>query len=211
MKLTSLLLVGLLLSACGSDPSDDVASDPGGDGGVSAPSSIPPAQGQVRSRNLATVMDADTGDDLVELCLGPIAESYPPQCSGPAITNWDWDATYARGMFDEQGAVRWATWAVTGGWDGDAFTVTDAIPGALYDPMVPSPPDYPEPAVERSDAELEEISEELRDLPGYQGSAPVDGQVLLDLVYDDGTIQDYLDATYGENVVIAIGALVDVE
>lgn len=215
LALSALLIaLAVSLAGCNADGGDDVATDPAGGGGTAgpaAPTSIPAAPGRVRTRWLATVMDVDSSDDLVELCLGAVAESYPPQCGGPAITNWDWDATYARGMFDEQGSVRWATFAVTGTWDVEAFTVSDAIPGALYDPMVEPPPNYPEPAVEHTAAELEKISNGLRDLPGYQGSAPVDGRVLLDLTYDDGSIQQYLDETYGENVVIAAGALVDLE
>ncbi len=34
--------------------------------------------------------------------------------------------------------------------------------------------------------------------------------MLVDVTYDDGTYQDYADATYGEGVVVVTGALVDV-
>jgi hypothetical protein len=33
--------------------------------------------------------------------------------------------------------------------------------------------------------------------------------VLVDVVYDDGTLQAWTDATYGENVVVVSSALVD--
>ena len=138
-------------------------------------------------------MDKDTGDDLVELCLGPIAESYPPQCGGPAITNWDWKSV--DGMFEQQGDVRWGTFAVTGTWDGTAFTVSDAIPAALYDPMPEEPPVYPEPSVDLSDTELQRIADEVSGLPGIQGAyADTEtGHVLTDVTYDDGSYQDYVD------------------
>ncbi|GAB3254308.1 hypothetical protein [Nocardioides dilutus] len=199
-----LLALSLSLAGCGSDD-DDVATDPGGSG-PAAPTAVPAAPGDVRSRNLVTVMDKDAKDDLVELCLGPVAESYPPQCGGPAITNWDW--TSVDGMFEEEGDVRWGMFAVTGTWDGTAFTLLEAIPAALYDPMPEEPPVYPEPSIELSDAELEGIAGELAGLPGVQGTYGADGHVLVDVIYDDGTYQDYADAAYGTDVVIVTSALV---
>jgi hypothetical protein len=212
VRLTALALVLVAaLAACGGDDGDDdVATDPGGSGaGPAAPTAPPAAPGDVRSRNLATVMDKDATDDLVELCLGAVAESYPPQCGGPAITNWDWTAH--QGMFDEEGDVRWGTFAVTGTWDGTSFTVSEAIPGALYDPMPEEPPAYPEPSRDYDEGRLGEIAEELTGVPGVLGAYgdPETGHVLVDVVYDDGSYQDYADATYGDGVVVVTGALVD--
>ena len=207
--LPALLLI-LTATACGgSDAGDDVATDPGGSAGPQPPTAVPAAPGDVRSRNLVTVMDQDAGDDLVELCLGPIAESYPPQCGGPAITNWDWKST--DGMFEQQGDVRWGTFAVTGTWDGAAFTVREAIPAALYDPMPEEPPVYPEPSVAHTDEELAAFAEELMEIPGVQGAYGADGHVLVDVTYDNGSYQDYADEAYGDGVVVVTGALVDVE
>ena len=39
-----------------------------------------------------------------ELCTGPIAESYPPQCVGPVIGYWDW--ADHKGEYDQVGEVR---------------------------------------------------------------------------------------------------------
>ena len=205
---TLLLAASLALAGCGSDDGDDVATDPGGSGD-GAPTAVPAADGEVRSRNLATVMDKDAGDDLVELCLGAVAESYPPQCGGPAITNWDWESV--DGMFEQQGDVRWGTFAVTGTWDGTAFTLAEAIPAALYDPMPEEPPVYPEPSVDLSEDELQQIADEVMGLPGIQGAYAdaTTGHVVTDVIYDDGTYQDYLDETYGADVVIVTSALVD--
>ncbi len=205
-----LLTAAVSLAGCSGDDGPSTATDPAGAGAAkpTPPTAIPAAPGQVRSANLATVMD--TGDG-VELCLGAIAESYPPQCSGPAITNWVWKDY--RGTFEQQGSTRWATYAVTGSWDGTSFAVTEAIMGALWDPMRLEPPVLPEPGTTYSQAELETISEGLSDeLPGYQGSyADQEGHVLADVTYDDGTLQAYVDEAYGDNVVVVSGALVDVE
>ena len=84
------------------------------------PTEIPAATGTVTTRNLATVMD--TGSP--ELCLGPVAESYPPQCSGPPIEGWSWKDQ--RGVFEKSGDVRWGLFSVQGTWDGRPFTVTSA-------------------------------------------------------------------------------------
>ena len=213
-----LLTLAASLSACSdddgpataSDPASDPAGAPASDAPTSesptAPTAVPAAPGPVRSRTLATVMDAGDG---AELCLGAIAESYPPQCGGPAIPNWRW-ADHA-GTFDQQGKTRWATYAVTGTWDGTAFTVTDAISGALYDPMPEEPTDLPAPATEHTQAELDDIATTVgSELPGAGGAYADDaGHVLVDVTYDDGTLQEYVDATYGAGVVVVSGQLVD--
>jgi hypothetical protein len=195
-----------LLASCGGDDPADTATDPAGSSepGLERPTEVPAAPGQVRSANLATVMD--TGS--VELCLGPIAESYPPQCGGPPITNWDW--ADHKGMFEQQGEVRWGTFAVTGTWDGTSFTLVEAIPGPLYDPMFEEPTPLPEPAEDYSQSELEAMAQDLGNLPGAQGAYADDGHVLVDVLYDDGSIQDWVDEEYGDHVVVVGSALVDV-
>jgi len=61
-----------------------------------------------------------------ELCTGPVAESYPPQCGGPPIRGWNW-ADY-EGSYDQVGQVRWGEFVVEGHFDGDEFVVTSAEP-----------------------------------------------------------------------------------
>jgi hypothetical protein len=201
--LAALVLAG---SACSDDGSDDVAKDDA----ASASSTEPPApavpDGPVRTRDLATVMD--TGDGA-ELCLGPIAESYPPQCSGPALVDWDW-AQHPE--HDEQGDVRWGTFALTGTWDGTAFTATDAVSGALYDPAMPTPTPTPPPLRSYTEPQLQQIAATLTNTEGVIGAfggQGSEGHVLADVYYDDGTLQQWADATYGANVVIVSAALVD--
>ncbi len=130
----------LLLSACGSEDRPSTATDPGSEAPV-RPTAVPAAPGTVHTRGLVTVMDTGTP----ELCLGGVMDSYPPQCSGPAIAGWDW-ADHG-GMFERQGKVRWGSFAVTGTFDGETFTYESAVPAALYDAMVQEPPAYPVPAV----------------------------------------------------------------
>jgi hypothetical protein len=73
----------------------------------------------------------------------------------------------------------------------------------------------PTPAVATTypDTELEAIAEELKDtLPGYLGAyggEGTDGHVLADVYYDDGSLQEWADATYGARVVVVTPALVD--
>jgi len=205
------LAVPLFVSCGGGDQGGDVVQDPAGAGGTTLerPTAVPAAPGQVRSANLPTVMDTGTGP--VELCLGAIAESYPPQCGGPAIPDWDWSAASVKGMFEQQGTIRWGTFAVTGTWDGEEFGVTDAISGALYDPMMPSATPTPSPARAYTDAELQEIATEVGDLPGAQGAYGADGHVFLDVIYDDGSLQAWDDEEYGESVVLVTPALLDVQ
>jgi hypothetical protein len=197
------LVLLLALAGCGSEP--NVAVDPGGDPGGSStpmPTEIPAAPGTVRTRDLATVMD--TGSP--ELCLGPVAESYPPQCGGPALAGWDW--AQHRGLFDHRGEIRWGTFLVTGTFDGTTFTVTDAVAGAVYEPAMTEPSQIPAPATSYSEAELNRIAEEVGKLPGAEGGYATDGHVLVDVVNDDGSLQDWVDGEYGANVVLVTSALV---
>ena len=71
------------------------------------------------------------GDAPPQICLGPVAESYPPQCSGPVVTGWDWSTVSGQ---ETAGDVTWGVYAVWGDWDGTALAVTGAILLALYDP-----------------------------------------------------------------------------
>ena len=195
----------LTLAACGGS-GDEVAVDPASVGHVPMPTAVPAAEGPVRTRNLATVMD--TGGP--ELCLGPVAESYPPQCGGPPLVGWDWGAH--DGVFERQGEVRWGQFAVTGTFDGTAFTVDGATPAALYDTTATVPPKTPEPAVELTQDELDRIARTVGGaLPGAQGAYAADGQVFVDVTYDDGSLQAWADEEHGENVVIVISALVPVD
>jgi len=153
-----------------------------------------------------TVMDV--GGD-VDLCLGAIMESYPPQCSGVPITNWTWDGVDGS---ESSGEVTWGTYAVQGTYDGEAFTVTEApIMLALYDPMMIEDPTGGKPG-EGEESELLAIQEELPDRLGeaFLGSGPQDGWLWVDVVWDDGTWQDAADAEFGPQKVVIHSAMREV-
>lgn len=128
---------------------------------------------------------------------------------GPELVGWDWAAQ--QGVFEKQGATRWGQFAVTGTWDGERLTVTEAVPAALYDAMPAAEPERPTPAERLDAAGLERVQAEVQDLPGAQG-AYVDGpQVIVEVTYDDGSLQEWADRTYGEAVVVVSAQLVDAQ
>lgn len=262
-------------AACSTEAEMKAVDPSGSDGSAAAAPSdgapTPVPDGEVRTQGLVMVLDDGDGP---EMCLGGVAESYPPQCGGPALTDFDWGDV----GFEEASGVKWGSYALTGTFDGTAFTVTDAIPAALYDVMAEPEQDplaaacddatttdtakaTPEDmdatlaaasalptyatawltgntinvavtedaegaeaelrrtwggmlcvtTVERTEADLNTINQELQAELGEQlltsGSfAPdsLDAQV----VFDDGSIQDWADEAYGEGLVRISSALV---
>lgn len=105
-RLAVLLAVPLLLVGCSDDEPVTVGAN--GDPGAG------PLTGT------ATVLESP--EHGPQLCLGGVAESYPPQCSGPDIVGWDWaDAA------DEESAngTTWGDYAVVGTWADGTFTLTE--------------------------------------------------------------------------------------
>lgn len=291
----------LALTSCGSS-STDSASDGGGD----APAASAPTPGTPDGKvtGFGMVIEQGTGP---QLCLGPIAESYPPQCEGLPLEGWDWAG---RDDFEDISGVKFAMYAVTGTFDGTTMTVTDEpISGALYDPMpdpmagsaysTPCPvPDggwvisnraksnsnaleraertateldgylthwndqfsgldiaveeetEPDPDPDMGDdgsldplklilnvqvsgdvdeatqlmrtvwggalcvtnpahteEELTDISETLGAAAGVTSAAPLNDRVIVDVLYDDGSLQQWADDTYGEGTVVIVSSL----
>ncbi|GAA5198184.1 hypothetical protein [Microbacterium jejuense] len=181
-----------------------------GSGGSAAPlgavTPVPP-DGEVAA--VGTVLDA--GGD-VQLCIGAIAESYPPQC-GPAgipLDGWTWEGVEG---FEASGDTTWGAYAVRGTYDGDTFTAAQQpVMLALYDPIALPDPTGGEPG-KGDDATLAGIQDELPDRLGdsYLGSTPQDGWLWIDVVWDDGTWQHAADAEYGEGLVVIRSALRDMD
>jgi hypothetical protein len=201
----------LALAACGTE-GPGRAADPAGNpsaSGVPAamPAAIPAARGPVTTRQPATVMD--TGSP--ELCLGAVAESYPPQCRGILLAGWSWRDQ--AGHFERVGSVRWGLFAVTGTFDGTTFNVRSAVPAALHDPG-PLPAE-PRPCVDRAAADcheptqerIAEVAEELTAVPGLLTIVPSRYAVHVDVVHDDGSLQGWADEAYGPGVVVIRSAL----
>ncbi len=63
---------------------------------------------------------------------------------------------------------------------------------------------------EHTEAELVEIQDSLQGLPGLLSSGPQLDKLVVDVVWDDGTLQAWADDTYGDAVVLVTSLLVDV-
>ena len=191
-------VVLLAASACAS----------GSPGGTPAPASLGavtpiPPEGEVA----ATGTVLDTGG-AAQLCLGAVAESYPPQCTGIPLEGWTWDGVDGA---ESSGEVTWGAYAVRGAYDGETFTSTQPpILLALYDPIRPEDPTGGRPGA-GDDATLTAIQDELPDKLGdaYLASSAQDGWLWVDVVWDDGSWQEAADAEYGADTVIIRSAITE--
>ena len=156
-------------------------------------------------------MVLQVGDAAPVFCLGAIAESYPPQCTGPELVDWNWDAVDGE---ETGGDSTFGMFAVTGSWDGVRLSVTSGITLALYDPMpFVDPALDPANAGESSNDDLVAIQDQI----GYEAPVEVltssveNGYLFATVVFDDGSVQEWADATYGADVVQVRSALRVVE
>jgi hypothetical protein len=163
------LLVAIPLLLCGC-----AAGDPDGGGSAQAV-----AAQERRYQATATVLQSR--EHGPELCLGAVADSFPPQCGGVPITNWRWDQV--EGDQTANGTT-WETYQVVGTYDGVSFTVTRA---ALAPPARPpsaeerfkdeSQPGCPEPEggwavpdpARRSERYLDPVTGAARAEPDFAG------------------------------------------
>lgn len=204
-----LVLIGMLgFSACAAQPDAPAPASSDAPAGQSLGSLVPgPPDAAVIGTG--TVMDIG---GAVEFCLGSVAESFPPQCSGIPLTGWSWDGVEGGDAVDD---VRWGAYAVTGTYDGEALAVTEApILLALYDPM---------PLDEQTDGQGSKTAEELVQIQDelatrfsgmpevLLGSSPADGSLVVDVVWDDGTLQRAADDDFGADAVVIRSALREVE
>ncbi len=187
----------IVLSGCGADAPDRRAAPADAVSDVSAWGELV-GQGTVLQK----------GDEPPQLCLGPVAESYPPQCAGPAINGWDWSAVE---QSESAAGVTWGTYAVFGTWDGSAFTSTrQPIPLSLYDAMP-----FEDPRLSNgktgagNDAQLQRIQQEIHAAadPSILTSWTAQGFLVLSVIYDDGGVQRAMDARFGPDLVLVQSAL----
>lgn len=187
------------LPACATPTASD---SPGGGPGAVASPQLP--DGDVIGQG--TVIDVD---GRVQLCLGPVRESHPPQCSGLPVTGWSWDGVEGD---ETSGDTRWGAYAVQGSYDGETLAVTaPPVMLALYDPMMAEDPTGGKPGAAGEDT-LARVQDELPDAfgDGYLDAYLQDGWVWVDVVWDDGTWQRAVDETYGADAVIVRPALREV-
>lgn len=149
-----------------------------------------------------------TGDEPAELCLGPVAESYPPQCSGIELDGWEWETA---DLEETSGDVTWGTYAVMGDWDGTMLTVSGSVPLALYDPIKQEPDPLLDPvnAGDTSEGDLAAIQTEIVDASPVPilSASPENGYLFVTVVYDDGRVQAWADEEYLPDVVVVQSAL----
>lgn len=199
--------IGLaVLSACTSGPGSAAPASTSAPAGQRS-EDVTPGLPSGRVVAAGTVIDA-AGD--AQLCLGAIAESYPPQCSGIPLEGWTWEGVDGS---ESSGDVTWGAYAVFGTYDGERFTNTDPpIMLALYDPIRPADPTEGVKGT-ASDAELTRVQEDVFESLGEDALSawPERGRLWVQVVWDDGTIQDAMDAEHGEGVVIVTSALREVE
>ncbi|MGY3129309.1 hypothetical protein ACVWW9_002838 [Agrococcus sp. UYP33] len=150
---------------------------------------------------VGTVIDSGTP----MLCFN-VATSYPPQCGGPAIVGWDWTAV----AHEEASGVRWADLvALRTTYDAEAFTVTPTEPP--LDPAALTMPAREIPAGDLDQASFAALQADLLTLerPDVLGHGGENGTYVVDVVYDDGSMQTAFDRVYGDGVIHVTSWFVD--
>ena len=205
LLLATAALVGVLgLGACstgpGSSPAPTSSASPAWDAG-----SVTPPEGRVIGTG--TVLDVAGAP---QLCLGAVAESYPPQCTGIPLDGWTWDGVEGS---ETSGDTTWGTYAVYGTFDGERYTITDPpIMLALYDPIRPEDPAGGVDGTS-SEADLTRVQDELSTSLGRDALTlwTERGYVWVSVIWDDGSLQDAVDETYGDDVVLVTSALREID
>ncbi|MGW4930408.1 hypothetical protein ACWEOH_14755 [Agromyces sp. NPDC004153] len=181
----------LLLAACAgaADAGSGVTSTDAKDGWTPARASVPAA---VTASGMV-LEDADGP----RLCAGMIADSLPPQCTGPAIVGWDWDAVEGENAAAD---TTWGEYRMQGTWDGDAFTldrppVQQSVAQATYEPNAPVPTRSPDPAC-ASEATVPHLRDAVPDIVSVMFDL-ADECVTVQVLYDDGTLQAAVDERFG--------------
>lgn len=193
----------LLLSGCGNAANEPAAAPSTSAAPPATP--VPPANEPVTG--IGTVIEKPGSPP--ELCLGPVRESFPPQCEGIPLSGWDWattppDAQTAAGT----PVTRWGVYAVDGTFDGLTLTVSSAVSLALYDAMA-EPSASPATPPDLSAAAWDAVEGAVRSVPGLITMERVEdsGPILVTVVYDDGAIQRWADASFGPGAVLVTSAL----
>ncbi len=202
-----LMMTGCMTDTAGQDPS---GSSPSAD--VASPDSTAGSDDVVALTTPypITVLEKDSRGDGPQLCVGGVAESFPPQCSGVDLLDWSWDDE--AGAFQERAGVRWGEFMVTGDFSPADHTmrVTDVQTDGP-EPS-PRPPRCTDDCEQPTDELLAIASEITGEYDGVHSSA-VDGTgtVEVGVSYDDGSLQRALDEKYGAGLIRVESTLVPVE
>lgn len=206
----------IALAGCaGAGSAPDAPASPGASDTPTAPASPIVTGADARAR-LADLPMPSAGESVLAigtvleregiamLCVGPVAESAPPQCAGPELVGWDW------AVFDheETGGVRWAQGvAVEGTYDAQAQTFTQQ--GEPMSAAAIQLPAIEIPTGTLDDATAQAVVEDLFSLerPDLFSANPESGIVALDVAYDDGSMQAAIDEVYGPGVVFVVSAM----
>ena len=117
---------------------------------------------------------------------------------------WDWAAV----EHQETSGVRWVQGvAMRATYDAESQTVTQV--GALLDLAAITLPAIEHPTGDLDEATIAAVQEDLMtlDRPDVLGHFGLDGIVVLQVLYDDGSMQAAVDDIYGEGVVSLESAL----
>lgn len=187
-------VTGLIPIAPGEDPDPGPGTTPGTAGPVDgpAPVSAPEVTAELPGpaivttdeyRAIGTVLEDDSHGP--QLCFG-VDDSYPPQCEGIDLPNWNWNDVQHEGGEDaaEPTSARWGDYVVVGTYDRDANTFTLTKPVRTVEESDfreererdSSPCEAPVdgwPAATQQ--ELVAGADRIDPSPGSEGSAIVDG------------------------------------
>ena len=196
------LVLAPVLAGCSGD-GDEPAADAPTTSAPAEPTDAPVPAGPVRTAYPVVVVDV--GDGPV-MC--PARDAQTSNSCQPSIPmdGWDWSEQQD---VNQAAGTKVGQYVVTGTYDGSTFTATKSVPPSKA-PSDDATHAAPPPLRQYSESDILDIADDVSSLPGVTGVVPLkDGQVLVDVVYDDGTLQAWTDATYGENVVVVSSALVD--
>ncbi|MFZ2501634.1 MAG: hypothetical protein WAW88_03025 [Nocardioides sp.] len=87
--------------------------------------------------------------------------------------------------------------------DGDVEAAEAAIAKEWGGALCVTEPDH-------SQAEIDEATDALQAVPGVLGVVPTNGTVVVNTLYDDGSLQDYADSNFAEGLVKVAASLRDV-
>jgi hypothetical protein len=106
MRRFAALLVVSLLAGCSTNESVEV----GGGADRSADQEL-----------TGTTTVLESSEHGPQACFGGVMDSYPPQCGGPDIVGWDWDAVEGE---ESASGTTWGDYSVVGTYADGALTLT---------------------------------------------------------------------------------------